>query len=645
MAGQAELRRWDPSFWETATTAAGNALRERGVANPQGLAEAGQAGMYLSPAAPLAFGIDLYRAGNSLADPIMKLWESYTNKNPITDESNLTREQFFSRRRRKTRGKEEILADELANLRQSQTYLEAGRKRRDILEKEAGRRAEQRFQAQSAGDKDEEAKLQADWNAELADRKRKVNEKNRQPWYVRYPGSGEVAVGLGSVVAGLMARRNFNKLSSEGNRLLEAVKAARSSGAPAAEAEAVAALDAFNKSLTRRSLWAGAKAAAVPTELRAIGTGIDATTMPEIRDEKGNIDPTSARQQAWDMIHRSFSSPAEFLTEHGPAAISGVIGSMTGASFAKPVPRDTMRAATDVSGNAKRSSEIANARISAVDDAARVRAAQTGDGLTALDEQAALAKARIDAEAQRAAESLARGSADYDIKLGDITRRAELAKARIDAAAQVRAAKAAAQPQPAQAPPAIPAAAPTPAAVLPAQGQPGVQPAPPPHNMPPSPGRQYGTYGGQYREQAQGAYRDLLASVPPGQRQTYEPDVNEVLTAVQGRTAAIAPPRDPAILQRRAKGTTETFRDIRATGGDPFSPAGVSMQLKGRENLAIPMMVTAGGAAGAGYGSLADFEQALAGFNHALVDLDGDGRPDAVINEPMGLGNRYNGGY
>lgn len=82
---------------------------------------------------------------------------------------------------------------------------------------------------------------------------------------------------------------------------------------------------------------------------------------------------------------------------------------------------------------------------------------------------------------------------------------------------------------------------------------------------------------------------------------------------------------------------------LTATGKRNRSAAAKVVENIQGSNLAVPLAIGAGGAAG--YGSLADFEQALAGFNHALVDLDGDGRPDAVVNEPMGLGNRYTGGY
>ena len=299
--------------------------------------EAAHAGAYFTPAAPVVGAYDL---GSAIAEPVKRIAGALMggDENPISNAPEMTRDQFFAAHRRATKSKEDILSDELNSLKSSGNYQESGPKNRAKLETEASKRADARYSAQAASSADQEAQINQDWQAELADRKARVDAVNRQPWYQRHPLAADAAYAGGSVAAGLLARRGFNKIADEGKGLLDAVNTAKAAGNIGDEVAARQALADYQGNLTKNYIKTGIKTAAIPAELRSAGTGYDALLMPEIRDKQGNIDPTSARQQAQAEIGKSFTTAEGAARDWGLPAASGATASMVGALMSRRPP-------------------------------------------------------------------------------------------------------------------------------------------------------------------------------------------------------------------------------------------------------------------------------------------------------------------
>jgi hypothetical protein len=168
----------------------------------------------------------------------------------------------------------------------------------------------------------------------------------RKPWYERsgIPGMTQAITYGTPVAAALLARSGFNKIADEGKALLAAVKEAKAAGDLGKEAAGRVALDNFTRSAPKRYLGTAAKTALVPSGVRTAGTIGDASFGPEIRDEQGNIDPTGAKQQAQELLHRQFTTLEGAKSELLPQLAQGAEMTALGALFSRKPPMSELRA-------------------------------------------------------------------------------------------------------------------------------------------------------------------------------------------------------------------------------------------------------------------------------------------------------------
>jgi len=172
------------------------------------------------------------------------------------------------------------------------------------------------------------------------------NVEARKPWYERsgIPGVEHAANWAPWVGAAALANRGFGHIASEGDRLLDAVRAARAGGNARDEAAALIALDKWRKSAPFEYVKTGVEAAAVPGGIRTVGTVGDASFGPQVKDEKGNVLPGGAKEQAQEHLARMFGSEGwpGAAKEWGPLALSGAeataLGGASRAVFGKRPP-------------------------------------------------------------------------------------------------------------------------------------------------------------------------------------------------------------------------------------------------------------------------------------------------------------------
>lgn len=349
---QPELRSRQPGLYERLVARFGELLGDDQAAHQmardiigtddpekQAVIDAAHIGAYATPAAPFVGAYDLGSIAGDLVSPIKNAWDSFWEPKSQFDEGELTRDEFYSKRRSKRSTLQDAQTDAEKSVRESQAYKDAiasgKRTTAQRMIDSARTNAVKGWEADQRSIGDEDKRIEADWQAELSDRKSRSDALARKPWYERYPGSGEAAIAAGSAISALLAKRGFGKIAEEGNRLLKTATDARASGNLLKEAEALSAIDAWRKRMPYEYTKTGIKAAAVPLELRGVGTAADAMTMPELHDEAGNIDPTSARQQARSIIHKAISTPEGFTEEVGLPLLSGLTGVGAGSIFAK----------------------------------------------------------------------------------------------------------------------------------------------------------------------------------------------------------------------------------------------------------------------------------------------------------------------
>ena len=301
---------------------------------------------YLTPAAPAVASYDIGQAlSGSVKDWLYRLTGGAMgeNANPVTRPIELSREDFYAKRVPQMKSVDAFVKEAQDAARATKGFEDLGKNGQASRLEKARQTGITNYETYKTSLPDLQAKADKEWAAELADRDERKNAANRMPWYERYPGVGEAAFVLGGLGSAGLARRGVTKIATEGAELLRDVNAARAAGNIGAEAEALTHLDAFRRAVPGKYAWTATKAAAVPLELRSIGTGIDATTMPEVYNPDGSIDQRSARQQARSIMHRVVTDADAFKEEVLPSLVSGATGAGLGSFFAKKLPYSEIR--------------------------------------------------------------------------------------------------------------------------------------------------------------------------------------------------------------------------------------------------------------------------------------------------------------
>lgn len=161
------------------------------------------------------------------------------------------------------------------------------------------------------------------------------NIEARKPWYERtgIPGVGTAATWGPWLGAAYMAHRGFGRIATEGDALLDAVRAARAAGDARGESAALLALDSWRRGAFKDAAKVTGKAVTIPGGVRTAGIGYDATFGPEVKDAQGNVLEGGAKQQAQHHFNRMFGGEGwqGAAEEWGPMGVSGIEAAGLGA--------------------------------------------------------------------------------------------------------------------------------------------------------------------------------------------------------------------------------------------------------------------------------------------------------------------------